>query len=188
MRFVQPLLTDEQSLLTSLAIKLILEDEERFVLSEDERAQYEKLATFFGIVAQRPTQFAPTGQNASTVKSIVKRAKGPAQPQTRRNARKARQLRRRAHQKLMRKQRREVAEQWNAAVEQYEQERAEAEAQAQELVERLDAEPKLMLTDAFGNVVMTDIPESLVKPMPVEPDAQPANESELLILPPGVEV
>src|SRR5579859_6179227 len=115
MQFVQTLITDEQALKIRLAIDMVLQDPERFVMTDEERQEYERLAVFYGHAVTNPSAFSPTGEMAQTVKKIVRRAKGPAQPKSLRNKPKARQERRRAIQKLRRKQRREYNEQYNAA-------------------------------------------------------------------------
>jgi septal ring factor EnvC (AmiA/AmiB activator) len=162
-QFVQTLITDEQALKIRLAIDMILQDPERFVMTDEERQEYERLAVFYGHAVTNPSAFSPTGEMAQTVKKLVRRAKGPAQPKSLRNKRKARQARRRAWQKIQRQQRREMAEQFNAAVEQLAKDREEAEAAAQELAAKYETEHKFDLFDGFGNLIMAGIPESALR-------------------------
>jgi len=155
MQLTQLLLADEQALKVRLAIDLVLQDPERFVMTDEERNEYERLAVFFGTVASDPSRFAPTGEMAQTVKSLVRRARGPAQPQSGRNKRKVRQERRQGFAKRRRAQRREFAEAYNAAVERVER----------DMAEKYDKEPKFMILRADGVPIMTDIPASMVVPM-----------------------
>lgn len=173
MQFVETLITDDQALKIRLALDLILQDPDRYVMTDEERDEYQRLAVFYGVVATDPSRFAPTGKNAQTVKSIVRRVKGPAQPQSRRNRRKMRQERRRAHQKLMRSQRREFAEQYNAAMQTLRSEAEEAGRAAAEVEERFAAEPKVMVLAADGTPVMRGIPASMVVPEPESLDEAP---------------
>jgi hypothetical protein len=165
-QFVQLLLTDEQALYLNASVDLLLADTERFVMTDEERDNYQRLSVFFSEVVRNPAHFAPTGEMADTVKSIVRKLKGPAQPQSRRNRRKARQERRMSFRKRERAQRRENAEMYNAAMAALEAERVEAEAAWQEIAERYANEPKVMVLTADGVPVMTDIPASMVVPMP----------------------
>lgn len=185
MQFVQMLITDEQALKIRLAIDLVLQDPERFVMTDDERTEYERLAVFFGHAGVNPSAFSPTGEMAQTVKTLVRRAKGPAQPQSRRNRRKLRQERRRGWQKLQRKQRREMAEQLNAAMERLLKDQEEAEAAAQELQAKYEADRKFDLYDGFGNLIMSGIPESALRDH-VEPAPDgPSDDSKPKIIMPG---
>jgi hypothetical protein len=106
------------------------------------------------------------------MKTVVRRKfeppKGPAQPASRRNKRKARQDARQGGHKRRRKERREMAEQYNAAREIVERDMAEAAEVQAETVARLETEPKFDITDAFGNVMVSGVPESLIRPQPVE--------------------
>lgn len=181
MQFVQTLITDEQALKIRLAIDLVLQDPERFVMTDEERTEYERLGTFYGYAAANPSAFAPTGEMAQTVKSIIRRTKGPAQPASRRNKRKARQLRRRAHQKMMRKQRREFNEQYNAAMEQLRKDAEEAERNAQEMMAKYEAEQKFDIYDGLGNLIMAGVPESAIRKM----EDAPAEEAAPHIILPG---
>jgi hypothetical protein len=126
-QFAQVLLSDEQALMTRLALDLILNDPERYEMTDDERAAYERLAVFFGHIAADPSRFAPTGERAKTVKSLVRRAKGAAQPQSRRKPKRSQ-----GQQKRDRAARRLSVEAWNKAVEQYHRELEEAEAYQRE--------------------------------------------------------
>ena len=179
MQFVQTLITDEQALKIRLAIDLILQDPERFVMTDEERTEYERLAVFYGYAATNPSAFSPTGEMAQTVKTLVRRAKGPAQPKSLRNKRKARQARRRAWQKIQRKQRREMAEQFNSAVEALAKDREEAEVAAQEMAERFKNEPRFDIYDAFGNLIMAGVPESVIR----KHEDAPAEDRPKIIMP-----
>lgn len=161
MQFVQPLLTDEQALLTRLAIDLILQDPERYEMTDEERADYERLAVFFGYVAANPRSFAPTGAMARTVKRIVRNArKGAAQPQSRSK----RKLKRsQGQQKRDRAARREAVAQFNAAREAYERDRADHEAYMEELRSKYEDAPKFTIVNEAGQVVLSGVPEYALK-------------------------
>lgn len=171
MQFAQVVITDEQALLTRVALDLVLQDEERFVMSDEERADYARLAVFFGKVAQHPGAFPPTGKRATAVRQIVRRAKGSAQPQSRRNKRKARQEKRMSNSKRRRAERQEFTKLYNEALEKFEAERAEMEAAELELIEKFKDEPRVMVLRADGVPILTDVPASMVVPMPTEADS-----------------
>ena len=179
MQFVQTLITDEQALKIRLAIDLILQDPERFVMTDEERTEYERLAVFYGYAATTPSAFSPTGEMAQTVKQIIRRAKGPAQPKSLRNKRKARQERRTSFRKRERAQRREMAEQFNLAIEALAKDREEAEAAAQEVAERFKNEQKFDVYDAFGNLIMAGVPESVIR----KHEEAPAEDKPHIIMP-----
>lgn len=138
-------------------------------MTDEERGDYQRLAAFFAHLAMEPSRFAPSGKLAETVKTITKRAKGPAQRPSRKNRRKERQERRMRTAKARRSMRREQAEAYNAAVEQYEQERQEMEEANAELIAKLEAEPKFNVVNAMGQVIMAGVPESMVVKVDDEP-------------------
>lgn len=164
-QFVQTLLTDDQALIVTVALKAVIEDE-NYVLSDDEQTNYQRLAVFFANVAQTPSAFAPKGELARTVKKIVRQAKGPAQPRSSNesvtNGRKVRQARRKATQIARRSNRREFNEAYNAAVAQIEAERLEAEAVNAELLAKLQNEPTFDVIGAEGQVILAGIPASMI--------------------------
>lgn len=162
MQFAQVLVTDDQALKTRLALDLILQDPERYEMTDEERADYERLAVFFGLVATNPSHFAPTGEMARTVKSIIRRAKGPAQPQSQS---KRRLKRSQGKQKRDRAAKRLAVEQYNEAFAAYEKDRLDFEEYERELVERFKDEPRVQVLRADGVVIMSDIPASMVVPM-----------------------
>jgi hypothetical protein len=185
-QFIQTLLTDEQALKIRYAIDVLLQDPERYVMTDEERTEYERLAVFWGHAVTNPSAFSPTGEMAQRVKTIVRRAKGPAQPPSRRNKRKARQEQRRAFQKLRRKQRREFNEQYNSAMEQLRSDAEEAERNAQELAAKYEAEPKFEIRDGYGNLIMQGIPKSAIVPMTPDgdvSDVSPSSDTPHIILP-----
>lgn len=185
MQFVETLITDEQALKIRLAVDLILQDPERFVMTDEERTEYERLAVFFGHAATNPSAFAPTGQQAQTVKTLVRRAKGPAQTQSRRNRRKARQERRTSWRKRERAHRRETAEQFNAAMESLQRDMAEAEAAAQEAQARYESEAKFDILGPDGRTVMLHgVPESAIRKMTnldALPMSEPAKAAKIIL-------
>jgi hypothetical protein len=155
-QFVQLVLTDDQALLVRFALDQIINDPERFVMEDEERADYERLAVFFGTAAAEPSRFPPTGAQASRVKSIVRRAKGPAQQLSRAKKRSQGQ------QKRDRKARREMVEAYNAAFERMEAERAEMEQLQTELEARIENQPKFRVLTAGGQVLLDGVPAEFV--------------------------
>lgn len=141
----------------------MLADPERYVMEEEERADFERLAVFLGAAAAQPSRFRPQGKNASRVRSIVRKAKGPAQPQSRRNKRKARQAERQRFAKFRRAQRREMVAAYNAAVEAMEADRAEAEAYMREIEEQIKGQPRVDIVDPTGQQILGGVPISFIK-------------------------
>lgn len=162
MQFIQTLVTDEQALQIRLAIDMVLQTPDRFVLSDEERTEYERLAVFWGHAASNPSAFSPTGEMAQRVKSIVRRAKGPAQPKSRRNKRKERQARRQSYQKMRRAQRREYNALFNNAMESLHADQVEMEQIAQERVKQYESEPKFEIRGPDGSIVMAGVPASAI--------------------------
>ena len=165
MQFVELVISDEQALMTRLALDIILNDPERYVLSDEERQQYERLAVFFGTAAADPSRFPLSGRQAKTIKSIVRKAKGPAQPQSRRNRRKVRQAQRQSFHKRRRQELREFKDEYNEAMKKLAAEAEEAQRAAEEMQAKYEAEPKFAVYDGVGNLIMAGIPESAIRPM-----------------------
>src|SRR5581483_12135148 len=110
-------------------------------------------------VAAEPSRFPLTGQMAEALKRGARKAKGPAQPESRRNRRKARQEQRQSFHKRRRKELRETREAYNAAQAMLAAEREEMEAAYAEMRAKLEAEPKVNITDAQGNVILAGVPQ-----------------------------
>lgn len=172
--------------MTRAALDIVLNDPERYVLTDEERQQYERLAVLYGHAAVDASRFPLSPKQAARLKSVVKKARGPAQPQSRRNKRKARQERRIAFAKQRRKNNREFREQYNEAMRQMEAEREEAEKAYAEIAARIENERKYQIKDGMGNLIMSEIPASAISPMdaPEQSFADPA-EAPLRILLPG---
>lgn len=124
-------------------------------------------------VAEHPNHFPVRREYARMIKSKLRAAKGPAQPQPGRNKRKARQAQRRAFQKLRRENRRELVAAFNAQREQMEAQRAEQEAQAEQRRAEIATEPTFDITDLMGNVILAGVPKSMIKAQEVEYQATP---------------
>lgn len=165
MKFAELVISDEQALLTRAAIDILLSDPERYVMTDEERADYERLAVFYGAAAVEPERFPLSPRQASRIKSVIRKAKGPAQPKSRRNKRKARQERRQSFRKRERAQRKEFAAQYNEAREALEKERQEMEEAFVEMQARYEAEPKFDVYSGDGQLIMSGIPESAIRPM-----------------------
>lgn len=185
MQFVQLLLTDDQASKLKVAVDLILEDPERYVMTEEETEDYQRLSVYFTAVAGSPAHFAPSGEMAKSVKRIMRRAKGPAKPQSRRNKRKERQAARQGGAKRRRAERREAAEQYNAALAEVMEQQAKAEAEQAELMARLEAEPKFQIVNAAGQVMFDGIPESMIRPVEAPVRVEPRSFEKPQIILPG---
>ena len=182
--------------MTRAALDIVLNDPERYVLTEEERSAYERLAVFFGHAVVDPSRFPLSPRQASRIKSVVKKARGPAQPQSRRNKRKARQERRIAFAKQRRKQNREFREQYNEAMAQLRKEQEEMEQAYAEVQARIEAEPKFDIFDGVGNLIMSGVPESAIRSQETDPaetspqgapGAAPGGGASNIILPSDLE-
>jgi hypothetical protein len=168
-QLTQIVLTDDQALLTRQLIDIALANstEEEIGDAADDAM---RLAVFFGAVAAEPERFPVTGTMARALKQAQRQAKGPAQPASRRNRRKARQEKRTSFHKRRRKETRETREAYNAAVAAMAAEREEMGAAFAEKRAQLEAEPKVNVTDAMGNVIIAGVPQSMI--VPVEPEIE----------------
>lgn len=178
MRYVQPLLTDEQAELTAAALRdaeaqlreLQLDDDGIEVTSEqvshrealqEDIAQLGRLALMFQDMSENPAKYPPAPKMAASLKRFRKRVVGPAQPQSLRKKRSSRHQRRRAERRLFRRNR-EYIEAVNQAREMYERDRLEHEQAVAEIAERVEGQPKFTITDGFGNVIMRDVPAEFI--------------------------
>lgn len=168
MQPVEILLTDELALKARLAIDSILADD-NYVMEDEEEADFKRLAVFLGQVATHPESFRPQGKNATRVRSLVRKAKGAAQPQSRRNKRKARQEKRQGYAKWRRREQKALAEKFNAAREIYEQEAREAEEYHAEQIARLEKQPKYKVVSMDGRVIVDEIPAEFILKQDDEP-------------------
>jgi hypothetical protein len=176
-RFVQLLLTAEQAELVAAALRdteaAIREEGTNEETTSEEVANNERvgeaaravgrLSLLFADAAENPSKYPPQGKLASTVRDITRRAKGAAQPEGRKNKRKARQERRIATAKERRRYRREMAEGFNKAREIMEQEAAEAAEFQAEIEARISDQPKYNVVDAYGNLIVAGVPAEFVK-------------------------
>lgn len=158
MRFAQIVVTDEQAELISAALNDAAGNED---LHEDDAKQIGRLQLMFQDVTETPAKYPVTGKMAGTVRSIVRRAKGAAQPKPL-NTRKARQEQRMRTAKERRRLRRQIAGSYNAAVEIMEQEQLEAEAARKEAEERFAKQPKYRVLTGDGNVLLDLVPAEMV--------------------------
>lgn len=178
MKFIQLLLTDEQTELTAAALRdaeEALKDERADrggveVTSEDatenERlsadiAAVGRLMLLFQDASENPAKYPPTGKMAATVRSIARRAKGTPQPASRRRRRADRHQRRRALRNAFRRNR-AFTEGYNRAYAIQEQEEQEYQAALAEIQERVKDQPKYAITDGFGNTIMAGVPAEFV--------------------------
>lgn len=159
---VEIVLTDEQALIARTALESIIADE-NYELTEEERAEFERLSAFLGIVSQYPSRFPVTGKLAPSVRKAIRRVKGAAQPQSRRNRRKARQERRQGYAKVRRQARREHREAYNRAVELYEAEAREMQEIAAEQEARWASQPQYKIVTPEGEIIVDNIPAELIQ-------------------------
>lgn len=162
MRPVEIVLTDEQALMARLALDSLVSDD-NYVMSEEETAEFERLSAFLGIVAEYPHKFPVTGKQAASVRSAVRRVRGAAQPQSRKNKRKARQERRQRYSKWRRRERKALAEQFNQAREIYEAEAKEVEAYWDELEQRIEKQAKFNIVTANGDTLVAGVPAEFIR-------------------------
>lgn len=168
MRFAEIVITDQQAVMARYAIDALLADENH-ITTEEERADFERLAVFLGQVATSPEAFPLQGKNATRIRSVVRRAKGPAQPR-RKPKRHARLEKRQGRQKFLRENRRELAAQYNEARAKVEADMREAEEFLAAAQERIAKQPKFSIKDVHGKVVLSDIPAEAI----LREDGEPA--------------
>lgn len=176
MRFVQLLLTEDQAELAAAACR----DAEQALAAESgdeweaqtaagdpvsqsfyDAQQLGRLALLFRHASESPLQYPPTGKMATTVRSVVRRAKGAAQPKPL-NKRKQRQERRMRTHKERRRFQKEITASYNAAREQMEAERLEAEQYWHEFQERIEKQAKFKVVTADGRTVVEGVPAEFV--------------------------
>lgn len=147
---VQPILTEEQALLVHQALIALLNtppgelstspDEETSV-----KQQLSELVYFFSTVVEHPEKFQLRSpeDNQRIIRAAKRAAKGPAQPQSRRNRRKARQAERTRTAKARRKEAKYMAEEHNRALRIFEAEQKEAEeayeAERERIIDRFES-------------------------------------------------
>ncbi len=164
-QLVQILLTPEQAALLGAAADVTVrahEEDTLVILKEDEEATLKQLSVFMGQVALSPSSFPVTGRLAATIKKRRRELKGDAQPTSRKNKRKERQERRMRTHKARRSQRRAMAEEYNKARAITEAEIAEMQAIQDERMAEIESETKYTITDIMGNVLIDDVPESMI--------------------------
>lgn len=174
MRIVQVGLTEDQAKLLLGAAQIAVDRAEDYSINPAEVEEFKRLEMFLTAVMLNPEAFPATGRLAKTVKTLTRRAKGPAQPQSRRNRRKARQEQRQSFAKRRRQERKALAAAYNEARERTEAEMSEAEAAFQELRARIEAEPKFDIIGPNGEPILAGVPESFIRPVEVEQPEVPA--------------
>lgn len=111
-----------QIVLTDDHVELLRRAASTFAPEPEEQDDFEALEHFINTVAEHPSAFPVTGRMAKSIKTRLRRAKGDAQPPSRKNKRKARQDKRMRTAKARRKNRAENAAAFNAAREKIEAE------------------------------------------------------------------
>jgi hypothetical protein len=162
MRPVEILLTDDLALKARFAIDSILADD-NYVMTDEEEADFKRLAVFLGQVATNPAQFKPQGKNALRVRSIVRSMRGAAQPQSRKNKRKIRQHNRQGYAKWRRRERKRLVEEFNRARELYEQDAREAAEYWAEVEERVAKQTQYDVVTLDGQTVLAGIPAEFIR-------------------------
>lgn len=160
-RFAQLVLTDDQLDLVASALRDATNNPD---ITFEQSQEVDDLRYFFETARDEPSKFPVTGKMAGSIRTAVRRAKGAAQPQSRKNRRKARQERRMRTSKERRKFRAVIAKSYNEAVERMRQEDEEARIAHEEMVARLEAQPKFNVFAADGRVLLAGIPEEMIRP------------------------
>jgi hypothetical protein len=167
-QLVQILLTPEQAALLGASADVTVrahEAETLVVLTDEEKASYEQLAVFMGQVALHPEAFPVVGRMAAKLKKQARKIKGPAQPTSRKNRRKERQERRTRTSKARRIENREQAAAYNEARTIAEAELAELQEIQDERMAQIESEAKFTVTDIMGNVLIDNVPQSMIVPV-----------------------
>lgn len=171
MRFVQLLLTDEQAeLLAACARDAEIQLKEIAAKSEfpaddpaaEDAVTVGRLSMLLQDAAEQPAKYTPTGKTAATVRTIVRRAKGTAQPQSRKNKRKARQEERQRTSKVRRHYRKQIAQAWNESREKLEAEKQAAAEKREQDKARWATQPKFKVVLEDGTEVLGEIPAEFV--------------------------
>lgn len=170
MRFAQLVLTDDQLDLVAGALADAAKQEE---LNDDDLQQLGVLQEFMELARDEPHRFPITGKQAGSIRTAVRRAKGAAQPQSRKNKRKARQEKRIRTSKERRKFRKQIAESYNAAMEVQRRENEEIEQLHREIEERVAAQPKYRLLAGDGTILMDGIPAEFIVSVDTEESLLP---------------
>jgi hypothetical protein len=169
---VHPILTEAQATLVHQALIAFLNTPEGN-LSENPgeetliRKELSELVYFFSEVVEHPEGFGLRSEKATQaiIRENRRSQKGPAQPQSGRNKRKARQEARQGGHKQRRKQRREYAEQQKEAMAKMEADLKEAqeayEAAQKKLVDRFEA---LATKDTLTNEEVQEVIEMFGSP------------------------
>ncbi len=176
-RLVQVVLTDQIAELTAAALRDASNSED---VTTDEAGILYDASRLFMEASERPEAFPLTGAKATRLQRQV-RARGPAQPQSRRNKRKARQEKRQGWAKIRRKHRREMAENYNEAVRIMEAEAEEMEMAYAEQQAKLNDQPKFDVFALDGTRILGGVPESMIRPAPDEADKNDEAKPEVIL-------
>lgn len=180
---VQVVLTDQLAGLLAAAADITLRSDankQLVELSDDERTDLQRLAVFMTAVASEPEKFPLRDSQAKSLRSKLRTARGPAQPQPRKASKPSQ-----GRQKRTRAQKRAEAEAYNAARERVEVDMADREAYLEERRAQMENEPKFDITDIMGNTILAGVPSSML--VPVNEETHPTNPAGKIILPPSVE-
>lgn len=175
-QLVHPILTAEQALLVHQALVAFLNSpEESFSANPDEeqrvRSDLSELVFFFNAIVEHPEQFPLRSRDDNTriVRARKAALKGPAQPQSRKNKRKARQARRMSHAKRRRANRGAEAADQRQALARVEQDMADAqeayETAKQRFIDRFEG---LARKDTLSNEELQEVLELFGSPEAAE--------------------
>lgn len=192
-RYVQPLLTDEQAELVAAALRdaelAVMEelagvvpgdaedDADRAEPLREDAAQLGRLALLFQDASENPAKYPPAPKMAASIRKFRKQVQGQAQPQSLRKKRASRHQRRRAERHFFRRNR-DLIDGVNAAREAYEREAEEHAKAVAEIEERVKDQPRFTVTDGFGNVIMAGVPAEFIK----------TEDGETPLLKPSIEI
>jgi hypothetical protein len=180
-RLVQLVLTVDQCEMINGAMRDAANSPD--VTMEESQRIYD-LGYIFQAASEQPSKFPITGKKAASLARALRLGKGPAQPQSRKNKRKARQEARQGWSKKRRKLRAANAKAYNEAVAIQEAEMAEMEAAYAEQQAKLEKEPKFDVFAMDGTRILSGIPESMVRPVedaPVDPSSGLAEKVEIVL-------
>lgn len=166
-RLVQIVLTDDQCETINAAMRDASNSED--ITLEESKTIYD-LGYLFLQASEDPSRFPLTGKKSATLSRKLRRVKGPAQPVSRKNKRKARQEKRQGWNKARRRMLAKNVAAYNEAVAIYAAERAEMDVALAEQQVKLDAERKFDVFTVTGERIVSGIPESMIRLSEVDKD------------------
>lgn len=175
-QIIEVAISDDHAELVAAAMSDVKANEE---LDDKTREMAGMLSSVFQGASENPDAFPPRPAVASSIKKRLTKMKGTSQPQGRKNKRKARQEQRQGWNKQRRRLRAANAKAYNEARDIMEAERIEADEAHAERVARLQLEPKFNVVGMSGEVLLQDVPESML----IRQLAEAVDETPKVVLP-----